>query len=57
MDKFIFDQNTVFEKDVPKHVSRNTADILRKTRYNTGFTVTNELEHIGAFNRNKYEKK
>lgn len=55
LDEFIFAENIVFPKGVPVHVSKNTADILRRSRYNVGFDVSDEKDHIGEFDPKRYE--
>lgn len=54
LDEFVFDENITFRKGVPVHISKNTADILRRSRYNIGFSVSDERDHIGEFNNKKY---
>lgn len=46
-DKFEFDQHYKFAKNCPVSVCKNTADILRKSRFAPFFEVSDDKSHTG----------
>ncbi len=47
--QFALDDNHVFERNKPEKVCRNTARMLKDTRLNNFFTVSEPVNHFGIF--------